>query len=82
VLHLALYPGFFIGFPCGGIGVGCVFTNGALWKGPMAVLGAHQEEFQFTAAYPITHGGHVNSLGIGPRATTGIPPEYPADFSR
>src|SRR5208337_768709 len=81
-LHPSRYPGFFIGFPGGGIGIGCVVIDGALGKGPMAVPGAHQEELQFTAAHPITHGCYVNSLGIGSRAITRIPPGCPADLSR
>ena len=69
-LDPALYPSFFIGLPCSGIGIGWVLIDPALWEGPMAIPGAHQEEFQFMVAHPITHGSHVNSLVTRPRAIT------------
>jgi len=74
-LHPALDSSLFIGFPCGSFGVACILIDTALWKSPMAVPSAHQKEFQFTASHPVTHGGNMNSLGMGPRAINWTPPE-------
>ena len=62
--HRAAYAGFFVRFPGGGVGVGCIPVHPAFWKSPMAVPGAHQKELRFAAAYPITHRSHVNALQI------------------
>jgi len=48
--HGAFYASFFVCFPCGGVGVGCILIDSAFWKSPLTVPGAHQKELQFTAA--------------------------------
>ncbi len=70
-LHGSSYASFFVGFPRGGVGVGCVLVHSAFWESPMAVPGAHQEEFRFPVAYSITHRSHVNALDLKWRVRTG-----------
>jgi hypothetical protein len=53
-----------MGFPCGGVGVGCILVHSTFWKSPSPVPGAHQKKLRFTAAYPITHRSHMNALEI------------------
>lgn len=65
VLHPASHTRFFIGFPRGGIGVGCILIHSTFGKRPMTVSGAHQEELRFPVAYPIADRSHVNARETG-----------------
>ena len=71
MLHPATDPGFLIGFPCGGIGVGSILIDPTFGKRPVAISGAHQEELGFTVAQPITDRGHVNAPEIRRRTKAG-----------
>ena len=48
--HGSFHARFFVGLPCGRIGIAGILSDSAFWESPMAVPGADQKEFQLSVA--------------------------------